>query len=397
MELAHTRRRRVMQLTAEHYGFYQHVVPLAKAFEAAGFDVVCVGPPGIFDDRMRATGLRVLPIRFERSFNPAAHLASLWRLVRAMRAERIDVLHSHSALGGFLGRIAARLARVPLSVYTAHGFHFHARMRRPAFLFFWFVEWLGTRLGDFLLTQNEEDAGAAIRGRFAPRDRIAVVGNGVDVTVFDRGAVTDGTLERLRRELQIPDGAPVVITIGRPTRNKGVRDFFRIADRVIAAHETACFIAVLPSMPGEPGDVRAEIEQRPARPGVCVLGYRHDVRDLLALASVYVIPSLFEGLSKTVIEAMAMSLPVVGYDVRGVRDLIENGETGVLVPHGAWEGAADAVLQLLRDPERARAMGANARRRALAEHDERRVFQKQIDIIRGLIEERLPAHRADHR
>lgn len=379
------RRWRVMQLTGEHYGLYQHLVPLALACGRAGFDVVFAGPSGVFDGAIAEAGLHFVPVPFRRGFNPATHAYSLWRLVRTLRRERIDVLHSHSAIGGLLGRLAARLAGVPVSVYTSHGFHFHERMRRPAFLFFWSLERLAARTADFLFTQNEEDARVAIEGRFAPADRIAVVGNGVDLAHFDRQAVAPVTLARLRDELEIPPDAPVVIVVARPTRNKGIHDYFRVAGRVLAAHPTAWFLAVLPSMPGEPGDIREEIEHFAAVPRIRVLGYRHDVRELLALSSVYFIPSLFEGLSKTVIEAMAMSLPVVGYDVRGVRNLIRHGETGVVVEHGEWQRAADAVLALLRDPAEARAMGARARARATAIHDQEQAFDRQIEVIRRLI------------
>jgi glycosyltransferase involved in cell wall biosynthesis len=377
----------VMQLAATDYAFRVHLRPVARALARAGFDVVCAGPPGPFAAGLRAEGLPYDEVPLPRSANPLVQLRALGALVRLLRARRPDVLHTHTAAGGLVGRVAGRIARVPVVVHTIHGMHTYPGMPAPAERAVVAAERLGARLSHAVFTQNEEDRRVAEGWGVLPPDRVVNLGNGVDLRRFDPAAVPARAVQALRAELALPPDARVVAYVSRPTRHKGAAEVLALSAR-LAAHPGVYLVCLLPELPGERGSLRERFHTAPGGERRRVLGFRDDVPTVLALADLLVLPSRLEGLPRSVIEAMAMGRPVVASDVRGSRELVEDGATGFLVPPGDVDALEERVLRLLADPAARAAMGARARERALRLHDESRMLDAQVEVIRALVNAR---------
>lgn len=381
------RRLRMVQMAALDYSFHAHLTPLMEACAEAGFEVVCVGAPGPFVEGLEARGFRYVPVPFARSFDVRRHAACLRALVEVLRRERPDAVHCHTVIAGLLGRIAARWAGVPVSVYTAHGFRFHERMARPAWLFYAGCEWVGGRLSDRIFFLNDADRHAALGLRMIDADRAITVGNGVDLARFSPDAVSAAEANALRDRLGIPAHTKVVTFIGRPTREKGLDTFQAFAEQLIAAREDVAFVAVCPLFEGERHSLLDALKQA-AGPRIKVLGWRQDVNALLAMSDVFVLPTLFEGLSTVTIEAMAMALPVVVSDVRGCRELVRDGVTGALLPPGEPRAWAEAIAGLLDDPARCARMGQAARRFVVERLQQREAVTLQVEAVRALVRQR---------
>lgn len=351
-----------------------------------GFEVATISAPGPWAGDLEREGIRHIPwAELTRAWDPVADLRALRALVRILRRERFDLVHTHNPKAGVIARVAARLARVPCVVNTVHGLYATREdpfLKRIPVLT---LERLVARLSDLELYQSEEDLERARRVRVVSAAKSALLGNGTDLARFDPSRVPPERVARLRRELGIPEEALVVGTIGRLVAEKGYREFFAAA-RALTAPGVR-FLAVGPVDP-EKGDALGEEEIRRAGEDVIFGGWRDDVPELLALMDVFVLPSWREGVPRSAIEAAAMGKPLVLTDIRGCREVAREGVEGLLVPPGDAERLTEAIARLLADAELRERLGSAARERARERFDERGVADRVVAHYRELLERR---------
>ncbi|MCL6670374.1 glycosyltransferase family 4 protein [Streptomyces panaciradicis] len=327
----------------------------AIGMDRSRYDVWVAGVPGgDLWDRARAAGVHTCEIRgFRHTLSPA-DLLVLWRLVRLIRRERFTVVHTHSAKGGFLGRIAARLCRTPVVVHTFHGLSFHPYMSRSRQMIYRALERLTRRFTHRFLAVAPRVAGQAVEERLAPPGLVRVVPSAVEL-----GHIPERFDPEARRILDLPPDASLVGTVCRIDRQKAPLDFVRMAAALRSVRPDTAFVMI-----GD-GPLEAEARRLAAELDVEVTftGHRPDAARLVAGLDVFVVLSLYEGLGRALTEALAAARPVVATAVNGVPDLVEHGATGLLVAPGDPEGAARAVAWLLDHPLQAAQMGRQGRRR----------------------------------
>jgi glycosyltransferase involved in cell wall biosynthesis len=372
---------KICQLCAVDFTFYRFLLPLAIAEITAGHEVVAVCADGPLVERLRHAGIRVETVGFSRDLVSTDHMAAYRRLVELFRAESFDMVHVHTPVAAFIGRLAARRAGVPRVVYTAHGFYFHERMgllKRWAFMA---LEWFAGRATHVLFTQAEEDAATARRLGLCKGGVIEAIGNGVDPTRFhppiDHGAERAAT----RRSLDTPDDATVVMVVGRLVAEKGYPELLKAMARL-----DAWLWVVGERLPSDHAKgIAREIDGATADPALGprlrLLGARDDVPALLRAADIYTLPSHREGMPRSIIEAMMSGLPVVATDIRGAREEVVDGETGRLVPVADVAALAGALGALADDGAQRARFGAAGRQRALALYDETVVIARQLDHL----------------
>lgn len=350
-----------------------------------GFEVTAISAPGEWVDDLRAEGIEHVAWRnATRAWSPGADVRAFVELIRIFRRGRFDVVHTHNPKPGLMGRIAARIAGVPVVVNTVHGFWTtpdDAVSRRAPVMA---LEWLAARFSDAELYQSGEDLRWARRLRIAPERRQHHLGNGTDLTVFDPSAVDPKRLRALRTELGIPKDAPVVGMVGRLVREKGYGEFFRAARTIRSLRPDVVFVAIGPFDPDK-GDAISDLERREASSDVIFPGYRSDVRDLMALMDVFVLPSWREGMPRSAVEAAAMGRAMVLTDIRGCREVARDGIEGLLVPPRDAQRLTAAIARLLDDDQLRSRLSEAARSRALREFDEHRVAQCVLDVYTGLL------------
>ena len=318
-------------------------------------------------EQAKEAGLEVIMQPALRTPIDPRHDAAALRSLTALFTQRpFDVVHTHTAKAGALGRIAARRAAVPRIVHTYHGFPFHefqSPLRRGGYVA---AERRLGRFTDVGLCVGTGVAVEAVRRGLLPPERIATIG----VVVPDAPAPGPDARERARKLLGIPPGALVVGAVGRLTYQKAPEDF-------LAA------IRELARLRGPGGSGRAggpqvigawvgdgELAGRIARlarsapgPRVILAGDRADVPDLLPAFDVFALPSRYEGLPTAVVEAMTYGIPVVATAVNAVSDVVVPGQTGLLVPPQRPDLLARAIGYLLDTPDAAARMAAAARDR----------------------------------
>ena len=372
---------KICQLCTVDFTLYHFLRPLMAALRDEGHEVVGVCADGELVEAVRADGFRVETAPLVRSINPLRNLQAAGELHRLFRREGFDMVHTHTPVGAFVGRLAARRARVPRIVYTAHGFYFHDNMpasRRAAHIG---LEWIAGRVTHTLFTQSQEDADTAQRLGLCKTGDILAIGNGSDPAIF-KPADTLEDRRRIRATIGTPDDRVVILMTGRLVAEKGYRELIH-AMRSVDAELWAVGARLSSDHATGIEDVIAAAEQDPElRDRVRFLGYRQDMPDLLRAADIFTLPSHREGMPRSIIEAMLTGLPVVATDIRGSREEVIHNETGLLVPLRNAEALAGALQALVDAPERRADMGAAGLARARQVFDESLVTARQLDHLK---------------
>ncbi len=259
---------------------------------------------------------------------------------------------------------------------TVHGLYATREDRLTRRLAVLALERFAARFSDLELYQSEEDRAWA--RRVPSIDRKAVLlGNGCDLSRFDAGRVSGERRSEVRRELGLTDDAVVVGTVARMVREKGLIELFEAARTVRSALPEVRFLMVGDRDPDK-ADSLTQAEMAGAAPDVVFAGWRTDLPDMLAAMDLFVLPSWREGLPRSAIEAAAMGLPLVLTDIRGCREIVRDGEEGLLVPARNPGRLAEAILALVREPEERARLGKAAHARARDRFDGLEVARKVV-------------------
>ena len=313
-----------------------------------------------------------------RSFDLAQDLTALLRLARFLKRGRYDIVHTHSSKAGVLGRIAARLAGVPVVVHTVHGWAFVPELPRTLFWLYLVLERLCARLSDRIIVVAEATREEGLALRIGRPAQYQLIRSGIEVEAY-----RDVALERVtaRARLGLPSDAFVVGSVGRLSPQKATPDLVAALERVARAQGNAHLVLV-----GD-GPLRGEVESAVRRLGlterVHLLGLRRDVPELLRAFDVFALASRWEGLPRVFSQAMAAGLPIVATRVNGASDAITPGENGWLVDVGDTAGMADRLLALAQDPATRQRMGERGRQRA-DEFSARHMVDQLEELYEGL-------------
>jgi len=384
-----TARPKVAHVTTVALSLRYLLLAQLDAIRAQGYDVFGISAPGPDAAVLSNHGISHRPIPMTRRLTPVRDVVSLFRLWWDMRKGRFTIVHTHTPKPGLLGQIAARLAGVPVVVNTLHGFYFHDRMHPLARRGFIALERLAARFSDLVLSQNPEDVETAVREGIVSRDRIRLLGNGIDLDRFEPRRVSPGALDATRSALGIPESAPVVGFVGRRVAEKGLFELLVAMRTVREAHPGVRLLVVGPADDEKRSTIGpAEAEAEGLEDAVVFAGTREDMPEMYALMDVFVLPSHREGFPRAAMEAAAMARPAVVTDIRGCRQVVAHGRNGLLFPVGDVNALAAAIVCLLDAPRLARRLGDEGRLRAESEFDERRVFARVIEAYDQLLRTR---------
>lgn len=295
-----------------------------------------------------------------RNISPLNDLFALCNIFRLIKNGGFDIVHTHTSKAGALGRLAAFFAGTPVIIHSPHGNIFEPQGKIPgvsdkplARVVFLFIERLLAKFTDKIITLSEDEKSKYEELKIDKGNKFLAIYEGIDC----EGFTSRGTHIH-KQDFGFKDSDFIVSTIGRLDSEKGHIYLIEAAASVLKENAQVKFLII-----GE-GASRKELEDYAVRLGISdsvrFLGLRKDIPDLLSITDVFVLPSLYEGLGIVVLEAMAMSLPVIATKVGGVPEVIINGETGILVPPGNSRAIAEGIISILNNKEKARTMGHNA-------------------------------------
>lgn len=366
---------RIVQIinTLDFAGAERVVVDLAGGLVDAGHDVHVAGlyRGGPLADDLAARGVPVSVAGVRREESAPASWRRMYGVLRRLRP---DVVHTHLPESAWYSLPPAAAAGVRVRVSHMHNAHWYWSTRQRA------VDRAMATFGTAFAACSSDARRYALERLHYPERKVRLILNAVDLTRFR----TLPSREEARQALGLPLDATILLAVGALSEQKGHRHLIDAMPAVRAALPAA---RLLLAGSGElRGDLAARVGELGLGDAVDLLGRRDDVPVLLRAADVYVMPSLWEGLSIALLEAAAAGAAIVASDIAGMRDAVVDGETGALVPAGDSDALAAALAGLLRDPRRLEAMGTRARERALRDFDADRMVREVL----ALYERRAP-------
>ena len=345
----------------ENGGAQRHALHILEHLPKDRYRVILAYGPGGYLDSYAQTleGVEHWPIQaLQRSIGPAQDLKALYE-IRSRLQELKDgpvIVQTHSSKAGVLGRLGATLSNVKARVHTVHGFGFHAGKTKLSKRLLKVVEKRSAKLSDWNLCVSEHDLRLGVRYGLLKEENTSIIHAGVDLDAHARDRKKG--LE-LRRELNIPEDAPVTSTIACLKPQKAPLDFVRFARRVKELVPKAHFIYV-----GD-GDLKEELLEEVQcsenlKDCFHFLGWTDRVVDVLSASNVFALLSLWEGLPRAIIEARAAELPCIVTRICGNPEAVKEGVHGMLVPPGRPASAAEQVVKLFRAPQMLEVLQQNA-------------------------------------
>ena len=377
--------KRLVHVTTVDMSLVLLLGPQLRAFAEAGMEVVGVSAPGPYVSQLESWGIRHEPLRHATRSTAVGQdvmaLMELWRLFRRLKP---DIVHTHNPKPGLYGRVAARAAGVPGIVNTVHGLYASPEDRTARRALVYALERAASLGSGAELVQNPEDFRVLAR-LGVPRHKLVLLGNGVDLQRFHPAADEQGHREA-KADLGVDVDAVVVGTVARLVWQKGFHELFEAAERLRDTLPDVVFVVVGGSDADKADAISSEQLAAAARRGRIVFaGSRDDMEHVYPGFDLFVLPSHREGFPRSAMEAAACGLPVVATDIRGCRQVVSHGQTGLLVPLHDPVRLAAAIEEIVRDPALRREMGSAGRRKAEAEFDDRIVVTKSLEAYERVL------------
>lgn len=353
------------------------LLPILRRMRADGYAVWLACSDDADARAVARHGISFFPVHISRSISPWDLLAVL-RLYRFMRRMRFVIVNTHTSKGGFVGRLAAWLARVPCIIYTAHGYTVHAAQPRLVQAFYRLLDnWIGRRTSLFIsVTERVKDA--IIELGSARADNSICIYNGID---FGRFAPTtlDPQHVAARRQPWGVDSTTVVIgCASRLVPDKGL-DLLLDAFAQVVPHAPEAMLVIA----GE-GPLHAALQHQADTLGITArvrfIGWQDDMPELMACFDLFCLPTMREGFGYVFLEAQAMGVPVVATAIEPLTETMTHGETALLVaPHDVTQ-LAQALTRLVQDPAERRRLGMNGAVRVRQLFDQRRQLEQLAKV-----------------
>jgi glycosyltransferase involved in cell wall biosynthesis len=360
--------------------------PQLEAFAEAGFEVLGASAPGPYIGALAQRGVRHVPLEHAtRSMAPVDDARALVELTGLFRRLRPVIVHTHNPKPGIYGRVAARIAGIPVVVNTTHGLYALPSDRAVKRAFVYGLERLASTCSCAELVQNPEDM-SVLQRLGIPSEKLTLLGNGIDLCRFNPESISAVEVDSARADLGAVAPSDVVVgAVGRLVREKGFPELFEAA-RHLRDHTPSLRFAVIgPDEPEKSAALTPGDRAAAAAAGVKFWGNSDDVVRLYRGMDVYVLASRREGFPRSAMEAAAMGLPIIATDIRGCRQVVDHRATGLLVPPRDPLALAEAIAELAGDPSRRLLLGAAARRKALLEFDQQRCIDITLATYRRLM------------
>ncbi len=359
---------KVALVVTENFSAWHFRRGLLKAAVKSGLDTYLITPPGEYDALLTGLGVTHIPAQVDRVINPWQDLRFMGSLYATCRKYKFDIVHNISIKPNIYGALAARCAGIRCIVGSVTGLGnvymdeigLPYRLLRP-----WVTNLyrFAFSLTDRVWFQNPEDVQFFVARRIlSPEKAVLIRGSGVDLQEFSPFLVSAESTEGLRHDLGLGESTMVITMVSRALKSKGVEDFIDACEMVGLGFPCVTGLLVGDAEDGNPLSLPKEYLSGKGSAHFRWLGWRHDIREIMKLSDIVVLPSRYrEGAPKSLLEAMAMSKPVITTDVPGCRDIVEDGENGYVVPPRNPSALAGALRQLILDEPKRLRFGEHSR------------------------------------
>lgn len=334
-----------------------NILLLARHMKKEDYDIsVAFAPGSPLDKDFIKEGIKLYPIKMNRSPYSLSNIIGFFQLLFLFKRERFDIVHTHTSVGGFLGRITAWLMNIPVVLWSIHGWAFNypygSNLRRR---FFSAIEGFLDRFTDHYIAVSRNMKDIGVRSNITDQNKVSVIYHGIELQNYDAGNINASK----RNELGLSKNIYIVGSIGRFEPQKAMDDFLKAAGIVRDEISNVKFLLV-----GD-GPLRGQLEKLSVELGleddVFFTGWKENVKEYIACMDIFCMSSLWEALPFILLEAMALERPVISTDLAGIAEILENEKGGLLMPVADPEKMAAAICRLLEDHETRGKMGRHNR------------------------------------
>ena len=365
------------------------VLPILSGVQKSMLDILSRLDPNKYDitflcqtegdltQALKQKNIRFITLpELKREINPFYDFQAFLKLYKLLKYGKYDLVHTHSSKPGIIGRLAAKAAGIKCIVHTVQGFAFHEHSSNVQIFLVRLLEKLAGMASHKVIFVNSKDRDIASKMKLVPNHKMVTIHNGVDLNQFNSAnGVKNGN--------GIKKNGAMVGMVARLWEQKAPQDYIAAIPKVVDKIPDAKFLVI-----GD-GPLETELKKMSANLGieenVQFLGWRQDIKDLLKIIDVVVLPSLWEGLPVAILEAMALSKPVVATNIKGNNELVVHGETGYLVEPGNPEEISSYVLKLLNDQPLAKKMGRLGYSRVKAKFALNKIVEQTSSLYEKLL------------
>ncbi len=344
---------------------------------------VASNPGGIFEKKLMEVGIKIDPVRMTNRYN----LGIISRLKKIIKTMDVRIVHSQGGRADFFARTAARISRVPIIISSiamlVEGYDVGI-LRKSLYVL---MDRQTERWVDRFIILSEASRRTLIEGHKIPPEKIVKIHNGIEIEEYDPDIKqVRNKKSELRRELGLKSDVPLIGAIGRLVWQKGFEYLLHAIPQVIQDIPEAKFLIV-----GE-GPLRSRLEELSERlrieDNIIFTGFRSDIKDILATIELLAMPSLLEGLPLVLLEGMAMAKPIVATRIDGITEVMENGETGLLVPAKNPHELAEAMKEILKNKTKAGLLSQNARKIVEKKFSVKKMVEQTEQVYEKLLAEK---------
>lgn len=364
--------KKILMIATTDNMIWQFLIPHIKHLEELGNTVECVcAKTGFWFDELREKfGFTMHEMNFARNPITPKNLKSYKQLVKLQKERNYNLIYCQQPVGGLMGRLLARKFKIPC-IYTAHGFHFYKGCPLKNKLIYKTVEkWL-SKYTDALITINEEDYETA--KKMKAKRVYKINGIGIDENKYEKNKETKASL---RESFNLKNDDFVIATVAEFIKRKNYKTMLEAIRLLKNKHSNIKFLVC--GRGQEEEKIKKQIKKLDIEQEVVLLGYRKDVNRILQCSDVFMLASFHEGLTLSIIEAMSFELPCVVSNVRGNRDLIQDGKGGFVVEPSDAKTFAEKINEILENPNLAQEFG---------KYNKQQSEKYKVEIVKNDLEE----------
>lgn len=378
--------RKIVQITAIDTSQEKLLKKLNIESKKQGYQVHCIASKADSYKEIEKDGLIFHDVKIERSISLMSNFKSLIAMYKILRIIRPEIVHVHTPIAAVLGRIAAKVAKVPTIIYTAHGFYFHDNMsKKKYFLFFNIEKYVGRYFTDYIFTQSKEDYDLAVKNKFLKnQDNYRWISNGIDLEEkFNYTKIKRSNIKTLKSKHDIKENDLIISFIGRLVEEKGIIELLTAAKQL---NRNIKFF-IIGSLLDSDRDTNTIdfIEKFKNEEHIIFTGQVPNINELLYLSDIFCLPSYREGMPRSIIEAMSMKNAILATNIRGSREEVIHGQNGFLFNTRDVNSIVKYILQLQQDRKLLNEMKEKSYKRAFELYNESEVVKKQIEVFEKVV------------
>jgi len=369
--------------TVDSHIYYFHL-PFMNYLKNKNYNVEVAAFDTGFKNKIEEKGYKFYNIPFSKNPLSFRNFVSFFLLIKLFNKNKYILVHTHTPIASFIGRVASKKCNIPNVVYTVHGFHFHEYGNKIKNFIYIYLEKFAGRFTDILITINDYDYNMALKYKVVPQDKLFYIkGVGLDIEFFNPDLITDDLKKYYKTSLNISEDEFVLINISEFRKEKNLFDLLEVLNKLKKSnYKFKCLLIGDGSLKNK---LTKKIKKLNLENNILLLGIREDIKELISVSDVYITTSIREGLSKSIMEAMSMEKPVISYNIRGIRELIEDGNNGFLVPFKNIDNFVEKVEYFIKNVKDREFFGKKAREKIQKEFSIDKILPQMEKIYNKLL------------